>query len=125
MDGHRIVTQARLTDTRCGPRVLVISGCTGDHCDGSGCVVDTSVGVIDTSDRSDGSCHMLSHGGDSRVSAGDRSDGDCHVESRGDSDPVSDMYKGFVSQGEVSDVMDGGQKNPVTILRDTYWSFPV
>ena len=33
--------------------------------------------------------------------------------------PVSDMYKGFVSQGEVSDVMDGCQKNPVTILRDT------
>ena len=59
------------------------------------------------------------HGGDSRVSAGDRSDGDCHVESHGDSGSVSDMYRGFVSQGEVSDVMDGCQKNPVTILRDT------
>ena len=121
-DGHGVVTQvesARLTDSRCSPDVVNTSDCTGDHCDGPGCVVDTSVDVVGTDDRSDVSCSVVSHGGDSRVSAGDRSDGDCHVESHGDSGPVSDMYKGFVSQGEVSDVMDGCQKNPVTILRDT------
>ena len=121
-DGHGVVTQvesARLTDSRCSPDVVNTSDCTGDHCDGPGCVVDTSVDVVGTDDRSDVSCSVASHGGDSRVSAGDRSDGDCHVESHGDSGPVSDMYKGFVSQGEVSDVMDGCQKNPVTILRDT------
>ena len=108
-DGHGVVTRvesARLTDSRCSP-VVNTSDCTGDHCDGPGCVVDTSVDVAGTDDRSDGSCSVVSHGGDSRVSAGDRSDGDCHVESHGDSGPVSDMYKGFVSQGEVSDVMDG------------------
>ena len=93
--------------------------CTGDHCDGPGCVVDTSVNVVGTDDRPGGFCAVVSHGGDSRVSAGDRSDGDCHIESHGDSGPVSDMHKGFVSQGEVSDVMNGCRKNPVTILRDT------
>ena len=121
-DGHGVVTQvesARLTDSRCSPDVVNTSDCTGDHCDGPGCVVDTSVDIVGTDDRSDVSCSVASHGGDSRVSVGDRSDGDCHVESHGDSGPVSDMYKGFVSQGEVSDVMDGCQKNPVTILRDT------
>ena len=119
-DGHGIVTQvesARLTDTRCGPGVLDISGCTGDHCDSPGCVVDTSVSVIDTGDWPDGSCHVSSHGGDSGVSTSDRSDGACHVESYGDSGPVLD--KRFVSQGEVSDVMDRCQKNSVTILKET------
>ena len=65
MDGHRVVTQvesARLADSRCGPGVLDISGCTGDHCDGPGCVMDTSVDVIGTGDRPDSSCHGLSHG---------------------------------------------------------------
>ena len=122
MDGHGIVTQvesARLTDSRCSPDSLNTSDHTRDHCDGPGCVVDTSVGAVDIDDRPDGSCSVVSHGGDSRVSAGDRSHGDCHVESCGDSGPVSDMYNGFVSQGEVSDVMDGCQKNSVTILRDT------
>ena len=121
-DGHGVVTRVesvRLTDSKCSPDVVSTSDCTGDHCDGPGCVVDTSVNVVGTDDRSDGSCSGVSHGSDSRVSAGDRSDGDCHIESHGDSGPVSDMYKGFVSQGEVSDVMDGCQKNPVTILRDT------
>ena len=35
MDRHRVVTQvesARLTGTKCGPAVLDISSCTGDHC---------------------------------------------------------------------------------------------
>ena len=83
-DGHRVVTRvesARLTDSRCSPDVLNTSDCTGDHCDGPGCVVDTSVEVVGTDDRPDGSCSVGSQGGDSRVSAGDRSDGDCHVES--------------------------------------------
>ena len=121
IDGHGVVTRVesvRVTDSRCSPDVVNTSDCTGDHCDGPGCV-DTSVEGVGTDDRSDVSCSVASHGGDSRVSAGDRSDGYCHVESHGDSGPVSDMYKGFVSQGEVSDVMDGCQKNPVTILRDT------
>ena len=121
IDGHGVVTHvesAGLTDSRCSPDVVNTSDCTGDHCDGPGCVVDTSVDVAGTDDRSHGSCSVVSHGADSRVSAGDRSDGDSHVESHGDLGPVSDMYKRFVSQGEVSDVMDGYQKNPVTILRD-------
>ena len=96
MDGHGIVTEvesARLTDIRGGPDVLDTSGCTGEHCDGPGCVVDTSVGVIDIGDRPDGSCSVLSRGGDSRVSASDRSDGVCHVESGGDSGPVSETLE--------------------------------
>ena len=80
--------------------------------------MDTNVGVIDTGDRPAGFCCLLRHGGDSRVSVGDRSDGVCHVESRGDLSLVVDMHRGFVSQGEVSDVMDGCQRNLVTILRD-------
>ena len=60
------------------------------------------MGVMDTGNGPDGSCHMLSHGGDSRVSAGDRSDGgcQCHIESRGDSGLVSDMYKGYLCPRE-------------------------
>ena len=124
-DDHGIVTQiesARLTDTRCGPDVLDISGCTVDHCDGPDCVVDTSVGVIDTGDRPDDSCHVLSHGDDSEVSAGDRSDGVCHVSSCGDSGPVSDMYKGFVSQGEVVRCHGWVSGEPSDYV-EGYWSF--
>ena len=122
MDGHGIVTRVEsvwLTDSRCSPDVVDTSDCTGDHCNGPCSVVDTIVGVLDTDDRPDGSCSVVSHGGDSRVSAGDRSHGDCHIKSHDDSGPLSDIYNGFVSQGEVSDVMDGCQKNPMTILRDT------
>ena len=34
--------------------------------------MDTNVHVVDTDDRPDGYCHVLSDGGDSGVSAGDR-----------------------------------------------------
>ena len=63
-DDHRVVTRvesARLTDSRCSPDVVNTNDRTGDHCDGPGCVVDTSVDVVGTDDRSDGSCSVVSH----------------------------------------------------------------
>ena len=62
-DSHGIVSpveSVRLTDSRCSPDSLDTSDHTGDHCNGRGCVVDTSVGVVDTGARSDSSCSVVS-----------------------------------------------------------------
>ena len=75
--------------------------------------------VLSENNRGD-ECPSLSHSDDSWLSGEAKSgEVDRKVSDVADSSSVLDSYKGFVSQGRVSDVGGQGDSHQVTILRDT------